>query len=130
MSLHDRKRIARILFADYTSDVKKNWLVFLALCSVPVGASPFGLSVEVQSAQFRCGQGAAVFQVHGPHGGHLQAAILDNNDNLVAVPVSVDQEHVLWDGRNQQGQLVRPGTYFVQIVEEPYLWDSAVVVEP
>jgi flagellar hook assembly protein FlgD len=95
-----------------------------------LGAAPLGLAVEMPYSQFRLGEGAAIFVVHGPPQGRLRAAILDEKDREVAVPKFVNEETLQWDGRDREGRWVRPGTYYVEIVEEPYLWDGAIVVNP
>jgi hypothetical protein len=33
-----------------------------------------------------------------------------------------------WNGRDGSGRLVTPGTYLIEITEEPYLWNGAVTV--
>jgi flagellar hook assembly protein FlgD len=110
--------------------VKSLILSVCLLSAGVVGAAPLGMVVEVPSAQFHLGQGAAIFVVHGPSQSRLQAAVLDANEHKIASLQPVGADTLQWDGRDHEGRWVRPGTYYVEIVEEPYLWDGAVIVNP
>jgi len=95
-----------------------------------VSAGPMALTVGVQSSQFQLGHGRAVFSVHGPYDRALRAEVLDADDRTVAEAQPIGDGLIQWDGRDSQGRLVHPGVYYMQIVEEPYLWDGAIVVQP
>lgn len=82
--------------------------------------SLIGQKVVVEGSQFSLGQGPAElgYQVSGPVT-EIELQISNSSGQTVAtIPVedlSEGQHTITWDGRNQQGQLLDPGTYELSI---------------
>ncbi len=95
----------------------------------PVGAFPLQVQSDVESLCLHsAGPKQVAFNVVGPNDTSLQAEIRDQTGGHVGVLRKVSEHLLVWDGRDEKGRFVAPGTYFVEILEDAYLWNGAVSV--
>lgn len=103
------------------------WAVLAALASPTFALSNFALQVSAPSF-IVAGKEVAPIQVKGPDNPHAKTHVLDQRGRRIAQLKKLGDDLYSWDGRDASGQAVRPGTYLIEIVEEPYLWSGAISV--
>src|SRR5690349_11909044 len=90
----------------------------------------FPLSVRMDNPTLRLTSASKPMALHvqAPDTERVQARVLDRNDHTVSHLRRVSRNQFEWDGRDSAGRPVRPGTYIVEVIEEPYSWSSVVSV--
>ena len=91
--------------------------------------SQFPLHVTPSVRTLHTGKGVVSFKVTGPNDETMQARVLSHEGRRVVTLQRVAENLLVWDGRDAAGRPVKPGTYLIEIVEEPFLWNGAVTVE-
>jgi hypothetical protein len=103
----------------------------IALLAVPAfSVLAFPLKVELNRETLSPGSSPLEIRVQGQDGQLAVARILDARGRSVAHLQPAGPSIFVWDGRNSRGQNVAPGTYLIEVVQEPYLWNGAVSVQP
>jgi hypothetical protein len=103
------------------------FLGLLALAATAFGSSNFPLQV-VAPKTLHAGKEIVPIQVRGPDNAHAEAKVFDQQGREIALLQRLSDDTYGWNGRDGSGRLVTPGTYLIEITEEPYLWNGAVTV--
>jgi flagellar hook assembly protein FlgD len=109
----------------------KQSLLLAAAVLLPIRVSAmqaFPLKVQASHQQLSAETPIVQFQVSGPNDERATGQVLDRNGRSIARLAPAGPSLFIWDGHDHRGHAVPPGTYLIEIVEEPYLWNGAVTV--
>jgi hypothetical protein len=101
--------------------------LLFSLAGLTTASNPLRVDVK-RTVAVAGGDVPLIFRIDAENLSHVRTEVLDAHGRRIAALRPISNHLWMWDTRDDAGRAVTPGTYSVEVIAEPYLWNGAVTV--